>query len=77
MEHWWDDANSGKACLSGSMFTVTPTLTDLGSNPGFRCEQSETKLPELSKDEETTAVKGVRSVIGLWCQEEFQVLFLC
>jgi len=61
------------------MSTATPTWTDLGSNLGLRCEKSENKVPELSKGEETTTVKGggVRFVIGLWCQEEFQVLFLC
>jgi hypothetical protein len=40
------------------MSTATPTWTDLGSNLGLRCEKSENKVPELSKGEETTKVKG-------------------
>lgn len=31
----------------------------------------------IMNDKDDTAVKEVRSVIGQWCQEEFQVLFQC
>jgi hypothetical protein len=31
----------------------------------------------IMNDKDDSAVKGVKSVIGQWCQEEFQVLYQC